>query len=63
VELADWSIGRCGSFKHSSKVNKHFCLGLEVFVVVKIQVVFLCVMTLYSLVWGYHCLEKSAALS
>jgi hypothetical protein len=38
----------------------HFLLGLVVLVVVKIRVVFFCVMMLCSLVWGYHCLEKPA---
>jgi len=55
VELADWTVGRCGSFRHSSKVNKHFLLGLVV-LVVKIQVVFLCAMMLCNLTWGYCCL-------
>lgn len=61
MELADRSIGRRGSFRHSSKVNVHFLLGLVVLVVVKIGLVFFCVMTLCSLVWGNHCLEKPAA--
>ena len=61
MELADWSIGRCGSFRHSSKVNMHFLLGLVVLVVEKIQVVFFCVMVLCSLVWGDHYWEKPAA--
>lgn len=61
MELADWSIGRRGSFRHSSKVNMHFLPGLVVLVVVKIRVVFFCVMMLCSPVWGYHCLEKHAA--
>jgi len=39
----------------------HFLLGLVVLVVVKIRVVFFCVMMLCSLVRGYHCLEKPAA--
>jgi hypothetical protein len=55
VERADWSVGR-----HSIKVSKYFLLGLEVLVVVMIQAVLLCVMTLCSLACGYHCLEKSA---
>jgi hypothetical protein len=51
VELADWSVGRCGPIGHSIEVKKCLLLKCGVFIVVKIHVVVFWVDTVQSGRW------------